>query len=102
MAAYDGGDMVRITGTFVASGGALVNPASVYLQVMNPLGTVATWGYISAGSGTGSITLVATGCFYIDQLASVGGDWNYRWAGVQANWAAGESTFTINRTVFIL
>lgn len=100
--AYDGGDMVRVIATFVASGGTLVNPASVYLQMVNPLGSVATWAYITTGSGTGSVVSPQTGAFYIDQLASIAGDWNYRWAGVNANWAAGESSFTVNRTTFFL
>lgn len=94
--AYDGGDMVRIMATFVASGNTVVDPASVYMQLMNPLGSVSTWGYPA------SITKDSVGVYYADALASVGGDWHYRWAGQNTNWAAAEGTFSVNKTVFIL
>lgn len=96
MAAYDGGDMVRILATFVASGGARVNPASVILQVRNPLGSVATWAWPA------SVSKTATGIFYADVLASIGGDWHYRWSGLQTNWSAAEGEFTVHQTTFIL
>lgn len=94
--AYDGGDMVRLTATYTASGGAQVDAATVILQVMNPLGSVSTWGYPA------SITKDSTGNYYADVLASIGGNWHYRWAGLQTNWSAGEGTFAVNQTVFIL
>lgn len=95
--AYDGGDMIRVTATFTASGGGQVNPPSVYLQVMNPLGTVSTWN----GWGA-SCENPATGVFYADILASIGGAWQYRWSGHVDNWAAVEGGFSVNQTVFIL
>lgn len=100
--AYDGGDMIRIAGSYVASGLIQVDPASVYMQIMNPQGSVATFGYIPAGSGVGSILKDSTGNYYADVLASIGGDWHYRWAGEKTNWAAAEGTFSVNHTVFIL
>lgn len=96
MANYDGGDMIRILATFIASGALLVNPASVYLEVKNPLGSVATWAW------PGSVTRPATGIFYADVLASIGGNWVYRWAGEGTYWAAGEGGFAINHTTFFL
>lgn len=94
---YDAGDVIRLRATFMASGGARVAPASVYLLVKPPGGQVSTYGY-PAG-----ISSAATGCFFNDILASVTGEWVYRWVGQPSQGqSAGESTFTIRQSAFIL
>jgi hypothetical protein len=93
--AYDGGDMIRIIASYVASGDTPAFPASVYLQLMNPLGSVGTWAWPA------SVNVIATGTFYADVLASIGGAWHYRWSGIQTFWSAAEGTFSVNQTVFI-
>ena len=94
---YDAGDLVRLTATFVASGGAIVTPASVYLLVKPPGGPVTTYGYPA------NIGSAATGCFYLDQLASQTGDWVYRYVGQPSvGLAAGEGTFHVRPSAFVL
>lgn len=94
---YDAGDVVRLRGTYIASGGGVVTPASVYLLVKPPGGPVSTYGY-PAG-----ISSAATGAFFKDVLASQTGDWVYRFVGEPSvGQAAGENTFNIRPSAFVL
>ena len=96
MPIHDAGDLVRITASFQASGGAMVDPASVYIEIKNPSGAVTTYGYPT------TIVRSDVGAYYIDQLASQTGGWNYRWSGKpSAGLAAAEGGFEI-RSSFIL
>lgn len=96
---YDRGDMIRVAASFNASGVA-VDPASVYMLLRNPLGSVATYGYLTA-----SMTKVGTGAYYVDVVPSIvpaNGTWTYRWEGrPDVSAAAGEGAFIIRITPFL-
>lgn len=106
---YDRGDTVRLVGTFVASGGNVVEPASVYLLIKNPLGSVATYGFggpASALFGVGTVVRVGSGLYYMDTVPSCNppnGDWPYRFdaGGPLPGAAAGELTFNVRVTNFL-
>jgi hypothetical protein len=84
----DVGDMIRIQATFIASGGAMSDPASVYMMLRNPKGSVATYGW------SASVTRTGVGAFYVDVIASYPGGWAYRWQGQpSAGYAAAEGSF---------
>lgn len=96
MKIYDPGDVARFHATFVASGGGLVDPASVYFFVMSPNGSVSTYGYPA------SMVRTATGAYYVDILASQPGDFAYRFRGAPSiGAAAAESVFAV-RSRFVL
>jgi len=93
---YDSGDVMRFHATFVASGGAVVDPASVYYFLGNRLGSVATYGYPA------SIVRAGVGAYYVDVLASQPGDFPYRFLGApSAGAAAAEGSFAV-RSSFVL
>jgi hypothetical protein len=105
---YDRGDTIRLAGTFVASANQVVEPATVFLFVRNPLGSVGTYGYLSTASavlGPAVVTRAASGCYYADFVPSCNppnGVWTYRFdtgGGVGA--AAGEQTFNVRPTPFL-
>lgn len=104
---YDRGDTVHLTGTFVASG-LVAEPASVYVLIRNPLGSVGTYGYGGPGSavmGTATVGRVASGCYYLDFVPSTNppkGSWTYRFdSGGGALGAAGEQTFFVKPSDFL-
>lgn len=107
---YDRGDTVRLVGTFIGSGGVIIEPASVYVLVKNNLGSVGTYGYgapapsVTVG-GVSSVVRVASGLYYMDIVPSAdppNGLWTYRFdsgGGVTA--AAGEQAFNVRLTNFL-
>lgn len=105
---YDRGDTIRLAGTFAASLGNVVEPASAYLLVRSPLGSVATYGYggpASAVLGPATVVRVASGLYYADFVPSCNppnGVWAYRFdSGGGAGAAAGELTFNVRPTAFL-
>jgi hypothetical protein len=96
---YDRGDTIRVTGTFVASGVGQFDPASVFMLLRNPLGSVATYAY------SASVVKAATGAYYVDVVPSClppNGAWTYRWEGrPDSSAAAGEDSFIIRTTPFL-
>lgn len=78
MGIYDRGVAVRMVGSFIASSAAspfMVEPASVYCTVENPIGSIATYSYVSGVAP--SVLRTATGAYYSDVVASVPGTWQY-------------------------
>lgn len=102
---YDRGDTVRIVGTFTASGGIIFEPASVYVLLQNPLGSVGTYTYGALASsivGPASVARAATGIYYMDLVPSTNppqGKWPYRFDSAQG--AAGEFAFNIRISAFL-
>lgn len=96
MRIYDSGDLIRFHATFVASGGAPVDPASVYFYTRNPHGSVATYGW------PGNIIRSGVGAFYVDVLASAAGDFAYRFFGTPSvGLSAAEGIYSV-RSSFVL
>jgi hypothetical protein len=93
---YDSGDLVRIHATFVASGGVMVDPATVYMFVRNPQGSVASYGYPAQIQKSG------IGGYYLDVLASAPGDFAYRAFGTpSAGLSAAEGIYSVSSS-FVL
>ena len=80
---YPYGSIIRAVATFYASAnpsGAAIQPASVFLLLRNPLGSIASWGFGAASvAGSPGIVRVATGAYFLDMRASVAGGWHYAW-----------------------
>lgn len=74
---YDVGDLVRVVASFVGTDGlSPANPSYVQVQVMNPLGSVAT-----AAFGGGSVVQVGSAAYAHDFTITHPGSWFYRWVG---------------------
>jgi hypothetical protein len=90
--AYPAGNTIRLHATMMASGGAFIQPASVYFIVKSPApnGSTATYGWPA------NVTRTATGGYYLDVVASAPGDWHYRSVGAGGSFAlADEQTFAV-------
>lgn len=95
---YDRGDTVRCAATFVASVAPfqVFDPASVYVLLRNPLGSIATYGYPA------SVTKAGVGAYYVDVVPSTNpakGVWTYRFDSAAG--AAGEGSFNVRATPFL-
>lgn len=67
-------DYRRLTATVVASGGAITQPSSMVITVINPVGSLASYVFGQAGA---SIANPTTGCFYKDYTFDYVGTWGY-------------------------
>lgn len=95
---YDVGDLVRAVASFVGTDGVTPgNPSMVTLQVMNPLGTVATVVF-----GVGSVVKVGSAAYAHDFTITTPGSWFYRWEGTGLVQAAEVWTLVGERSVFHL
>lgn len=104
---YDLRDTVRLAATFTASGGAPLDPASVWAYTTNPLGSTATYGLGSVAStavgfGAASIIRTGAGAYYLDIVPSAAGPWNYRFEGGPGSGQAAAATkFVVSLTPFV-
>ena len=74
---YDVGDLVRVVASYVGTDGVTpANPSMVTVQVMNPLGSVAT-----ARFGVSSVVQVGSAAYAHDFTITNPGSWFYRWEG---------------------
>ena len=95
---YDIGDLARVVASFVGTDGVTPgNPSMVTLQVMDPLGSVA-----SVRFGVGSIALVGTAAYAHDFTITMAGSWFYRWEGTGGVQAADVWSLLGERDVFHL
>jgi len=91
---YDRGDLVRITATFTVND-VVTDPASVYLYLRAPDGTLTTLQY----GVDGSVVKVSTGVYRYDYSATTRGDVYYRWSGTGAAQAAEQGAFYVQDDV---
>lgn len=70
---YDIGDIVRLTGTFRTTAGALANPTKVTIKYEDPSAVVVT-----VSSTMASVFNPSTGVFYHDVAPDETGVWEYR------------------------
>lgn len=94
--AYARGALVRASAAFSAANGAAVDPTTVRLRFMTPVGTVTTWTH----GVDGQLVKDAVGSYRADIDAASEGQWHYRWEGTGANQAAAEGQFTVTVGVF--
>jgi len=74
---YDVGDLVRVVASYVGTDGLTpAKPSYVQVQVMNPLGSVAT-----AAFGSGSVVQVGSAAYAHDFTITHPGSYFYRWLG---------------------
>lgn len=93
---YEPGDIMRFVATFVASGGGLVDPASVYFFIREAPGSVSTYGYPASISRSG------VGAYFANRLASRPGDYAYRFQGAPSVGAAAAEDVYAVRSQFLL
>lgn len=92
---YDAGDLIRLHASVIASGGAMVAPASMYAYVYPPGGPATVFGFPTW------VASVGTGAFYLDLVASRPGAWPYRFVATpSAGLSVGEHVFHIRTTPF--
>lgn len=93
---YDQGDGVRLKATFKNLTGTLVDPTTITLKTVDPIGGLATYTY-----GGGTVSKEGTGIYYKDMdLTSVSPGWYfYRWVGTGSATAAQEGKFYIREAV---
>jgi hypothetical protein len=96
---YDVGDLVRVTATFLASGGLQTDPSQIWFLYKSPATQAgATHQY---GVTPSAIIRTGTGAYYIDVNVDKPGDWKYRWEGTGVLQVAEETGFSV-RTTFHL
>lgn len=99
---YDLFDIVRISATVVASGGAITQPSSMVVGILpgGPSGILPT--YYAFGSAGASIANPSPGVFYKDVVADVAGQWRYSFHPSGIVGAREEWSFIVDPTVFTL
>lgn len=70
---YDINDVVRITGTFTSTAGALANPGKVTFVLEDPAGVITT-----RTSTAASVANPGTGVFYTDIVIDLTGVYEFR------------------------
>lgn len=96
MNAYQVGDLVHLTVSFVNSVGTPTDPTAITCTVkLRYVGTTTTYTY--AG---GTVTKTGTGEYYVDFTPTTEGIWDYRWTGTGTVQAAVEGAFNVPDSQF--
>ena len=88
---YDSGDLVRCTGVFTDSAGAVSDPGTLLFTWRTPTGTYGTYTYgvdaevVKDGSGT----------YHVDLEPTVIGNWWYRWTATGTPTEVTEDHFAV-------
>lgn len=90
---WDVGDTPNLTCDFT-NAGALTDPTTITLIVVDPSGNQATYTYALA-----EITKDATGQYSKTVTVDESGTWQYRWVGTGTVPAADEGEFYVTRSV---
>lgn len=87
--AYDIGALVRLTGTFKDIDGAVTDPTTVTVTVVDPLGTSTDY----------SPTKDSTGVYHydLDLTGATAGTWRYKFQGTGACQAAEWASFYVEK-----
>lgn len=93
---YDVGDLVRVSGEFKASGGALSDPTVVYVKYKDPSGNETTKQY----GVDAAVVKDATGQYHLDIDVDEAGTWYYRWYSTGTGQAAKEVEFIVDPSAF--
>lgn len=96
MNTYDIGDRVRITGTFTNTAGVVADPTTITISVRRRNGPITTYTY------PGTITKDSTGVFYADHDVTDEGVYDYRIVGTGAVVTAGEGSFGVSDSAFVV
>lgn len=94
MNAYQVGDRVRITASFVNASSVATDPTAVTILVKRRDGPTYTFIYPT------NITKTGTGVFYADFDVPTEGNYDYRAVGTGAVITAGEGSFTVPDSQF--
>lgn len=87
--------LVRTTASFTDDEGEPVDPDDVTLSTFDPIETQTDYEY-----GVDAIERDSIGEYHFDILASIAGNWSYRWAGTGAAAAVAEGQFKVAASVF--
>lgn len=94
MAAFDVGDLVRVSASFYNNSGSLIDPSEIYCKYKLPDATTASLAYGSASA----FIKTGTGIYYVDISVTQAGTWHYRiWSGSGTGQTAGESLFQVRK-----
>src|SRR5688572_3402454 len=92
--------LVRLDATFRNRAGALTDPTAVYLLIKTPQPNGGEYFQYVYNSGDNVIVRVNTGMFYANFTPTVAGKFEYRWESTGTAQAAGESSFSVDSSVF--
>ena len=96
---YDRGDVVHLAATFLGTSGAVGDPSTIYLLLVDPQGNRATHKY---GLTPSQIYRSGVGAYYLDLDVEVTGglpgQWGYRWEGTGGVQSAAETYFAVAPT----
>jgi hypothetical protein len=96
MAAYDIGDLVRLSASFTDSDLVSRDPTAVTVRVKTPSGVATAYVYgIDA-----SVVKDSTGHYHIDVSVTETGIYRWRWEGTGAIQAAEEASITVRSSEF--
>lgn len=97
---YDFGDLATLRATFVSTDGVTpADPSYVAFLTLNPFGSVATYVYGAAGA---SVVRDGVGGYRTDFTIDAVGSWFYRSVGTGGVQAAGEWSFIVDASRFLL
>lgn len=91
----DVGDVVKVTGEFRNTAGALTDPATITLKVKPWTESPVTYTYAD-----GEITRESAGIYSKNLTITSSGRWHYRFIGTGAVAAAEEEYFIVENTAF--
>ena len=92
---YEKGNEAKVSVSFVDASGNATDPTVVELKVKKPSGLIIIYVY-----SLDEVTKSTTGSYYKDLLLDESGVWFYRWEGIGAVNAAGESKFEVAPSEF--
>jgi hypothetical protein len=96
MSEYDVGSLVRVTGTFKDSTGAVTDPALVQFKYLTPAGAATTYVY-----GTHSqLVKDSTGVYHVDVTLGSTGTYRVRFESSGTGQASQESSLVAKYTSF--
>ena len=91
MAAYDVGDVVRLTAAITNADDAALDPTAVYCAVKDPAGATTTNKY---GVAT-ELVRDSEGNYHLDTNVDTAGNWHHAWYSSGSGRAAAEGTFNV-------
>jgi hypothetical protein len=98
--AYDKGDLVRISGSFVNASDVATDPTEAVLRVKAPDKTTTVCRWPTPGAGESALTRDSAGAFHVDLSITQSGYWTYRWEGTGAVQSADEATLYARVSAF--
>jgi hypothetical protein len=95
MSTYAPGQTVVLSATFLnAATGAPITPSALELRVLDPTGNETDY---TTGFANPSI-----GLYTYNLIVRFSGTWFYRWVATGTYYAAGEGSFIVDKSVFLV